>query len=178
MPKDKPKYQQVILSAAIAIVLVAFVMYGISAFYQNPLYDVYCEPERLAPGFENKEQCEAIGGLWQPQPEQPCPVGQKCPKGWCDAHFTCRKQYEAVNRTYERNVFLIVATLGLAALLAGLALQLAVVSAGISIGGVVLIFIAVVRYWAEFGEYVRLLLLGILLGILIYVAYRKFGRKS
>ncbi|MBI4016555.1 MAG: hypothetical protein HY363_02570 [Candidatus Aenigmarchaeota archaeon] len=171
------KYQQVILSVAIAIVLVAFVMYGVSVFYEQPVYDKYCRQELQIKGYESQEECEKIGGLWNSRAEQ-CPAElAKCPRGWCDPHYTCRQQYDDVRKVYERNVFLMVSVLGLGALVLGLALKLAAVSAGISIGGVVLIAFAIIRYWSEFGKYVRLLLLALLLVALIFIAYRKFGNK-
>lgn len=171
------KYQQVIMTVAIAIVLVAFVMYGVSVFYEQPVYDKYCQQELQMKGYETKEDCEKIGGMWNPRSES-CPSElAKCPRGWCDPHYTCRQKYDDVRKVYERNVFFIVSILGLATLITGFALQLASVSAGISIGGVVLIAFAIIRYWSEFGKYVRLLLLALLLMALIFIAYKKFGKR-
>ncbi len=171
------KYQQVILTIAIAIVLVAFVMYGSSVIYEEPTYDRFCLPEKMINVPETKISCEQEGGLWQPHPETRCLPQEKCPKGWCDQHHTCRKTYEQERKVYERNVFFIVSTLGLIALTTGLSLQLATVSAGISIGGLILLIISIVRYWNEFGKYIRLLLLGLVLAALIFIAYKKFGKR-
>lgn len=176
--KAKPKFQQVILALAIAIVLVAFVMYGISVIYEKPDWEDYC-PEKLhRKQYTDQASCESAGGLWSEDRTRPCPEGVECPQGWCDATYTCRKEYESVREVYERNVFFVAAPIGLAVLIIGLLLRLAAVSAGISIGGVVLIAIAVIRYWNELGKYVRLLLLGALLVILIWLAYKRFGNKK
>ena len=171
------KYQQIILTIAISVVLVAFVMYGSSVIYEGPIFDMFCPQEKFMKSSFSKEECEQVGGLWQPQMNSDCPRGEKCPTGWCDAQYTCRKGYDQTNKMYERNVFFIVSILGLISLTIGLALKLATASAGISIGGLILIIISIVRYWNEFGKYVRLILLGFLLTALILIAYKKFGKR-
>lgn len=174
MPKkpSAPSYQQVILAGAIAIVLVAFVMYALHTFYKEPQYNDFCQEPQ--PVFrDNQEACEAEQGRWNPQPG-PCP--EKGPCGWCEYDYACRKDYEQAIKPHKRNRFIIISTIGVLLVVTGLLLKLAAVSGGISVGGVILLIIAVVGYWDEFGEYVRLLLLGLLLAALIFIAYKKFGK--
>lgn len=174
-PKSAPKYQQLIISAAIAIVLVAFIMYSLHLIYPSPEYSDFC-PERLRiPLPETEETCSAEGGRWQPN-NAPC-VEPKCPQGWCEYDYQCRNDFEEARKPYERNTFLIIASTGVTLIILALLLKLAAVSGGIGVGGLILLIIAVVGYWDKFGEYVRLLLLGLLLAALIFIAYKRFGGK-
>ena len=177
-PHHRPTFQKVILALAIAIVLTSFVMYGISVVYPGPEYEDYC-PEELQrkSEFLDQTECNEIGGRWNEYPPRPCPEGEVCPEGWCDETFTCRKEFQAVKDVYERNVFVISGILGLAVLIAGFLLRLAAVSGGISLGGLAIIFISIVRYWSQFGRFIRLLLLGVLLVALIWIGYKKFKDK-
>ncbi len=179
MPKGQPRYKQVILAAAIVVVLVAFVLYGISVVYEGPKYEQYCNDTMFSErAYTDKASCESVGGRWQANvgPKPICAVGQVCPEGYCDATYTCRSEFDKVRIAYERNVFFIGSIIGLIVLISGFVLRLASVSAGISIGGVVIMLISIVRYWNELNKYVRLVLLGVMLAILIWIGYKKLKK--
>jgi len=181
---NKSRTKQVILSIAIALVLTFFVAYGISVFYDSPKYEDFCGND-VKPYVANQTSCEALDGKWQPR-NYPCPEyapgtvanpKEICPDGYCDADFTCRTEFESKNDIYNRNVFVASLIFGIIAIIAGVVLRLESVSAGIMGGGVLLTLYGVIRYWGELGKYLRLLVLGIVLAILIWIGYKKFGRK-
>ncbi len=180
------RVKPVILSIAIAIVLTFFIAYGISVFYEAPEYQDFCGTEPK-PYYENQTACEAADGKWQPR-NYPCPeyapgearpinVKEICPEGYCDSDFKCRTEFEAKNDIYNRNVFIASVLFGIAAIILGVVLALESVSTGIMGGGVLLIIYGVFRYWGELGKYWRLFVLGLVLAILIWIGYKKFGKK-
>ena len=179
MKKEKKSMvKQTILTIAIALVLVFFVAYGISVFYESPQYEDYCgERTKTAfPRFSNETACLENGGRWDPN-QRPCLEGVECPEGFCDADFTCRKEYDGARDLYNRDVFIASLILGLIIIVAGVLLKLESVSVGIMGGGVLLIFYGMIRYWGELGKFVRLGLLGAVLAALIWIGYKKFGDK-
>lgn len=187
MDKQRPRYQQVILAIAIAVVLVSFVLYFITVVYPAPKYEDFCPQTLYQRQPMNKSDCENVGGQWSenPQPQAPVAVpackGDNCtqfPSGWCDVTFTCNGKYQNSTSVYDRNLFLSGSFVGVAILALGFVIALTPVSAGVSIGGVILILISIIRYWSEFDKYIRLLLLGVLLVVLIWLGYRKFGGRK
>lgn len=189
--RTKSKVKQVILSIAIALVLVFFVAYGIGVFYEQPKYENFCN-NGLKPVYNNQynqSACEMSNGTWNPSDinpkvSQPCydyttatPTLTKCPEGYCDLYFKCNQAYQDINNVYNRNVFIVSLVLGILIILLGVVLKLESVSAGIMGGGVLLVLYGVVRYWGELGKYLRLSMLGIVLVLLIWIGYKKFGKK-
>jgi len=63
--------------------------------------------------------------------------------------------------------------LGLIALFVGVVLGLPSVSSGLMLGGVFLIFYGTARYWSNFSDIVRVVILAIALAILIWLGYKK-----
>jgi len=160
-----------ILILSIAIVLALFIGFGISSVYDEPKYQDFCEEKFIE--IETQEECEDIGGQWNAQ--GPRPVAEPVRKGFCDTHFTCRQEYDDNRNIYNRNVFFIALVFGTIALIVGgLVLTIESVSAGIMAGGVLIIFYGTVRYWSELHDIIRVLFLGVLLAILIWVGYKKF----
>ena len=47
MAKKGSTFQKILLGLGIVIVLVAFVMYSISVFYEEPKYENFCKNERM-----------------------------------------------------------------------------------------------------------------------------------
>ncbi len=178
----KSKAKQVILSIAIALVLVFFVAYGISVFYEAPEWEDFCgeEPKISVENILNESACLEKGGQWTPWgfegPEMPREVVPKG-EGHCDLFFECRQEFEDTSDVYNRNVFIIALILGLGIIITGVILKLESVSVGIMGGGALLIFYGTMRYWGELGKYVRLAILGFVLAALIWIGYKKFGKK-
>src|SRR5262245_51636892 len=102
----QPRYKQVILAGSIAILLVAFVMYGISVVYESPKYDFYCNSSVIeSKVHDTKQTCEADGGAWQQDLGPKCINCPPSPPAYCDIYHTCSQQFNDVNQKYERTVF-------------------------------------------------------------------------
>ncbi|MEA3515090.1 MAG: hypothetical protein U9R34_06425 [Nanoarchaeota archaeon] len=101
--------------------------------------------------------------------------------GFCDIDFYCHKEYEDGNETYNRDVFIIAAIIGLITMLiGGFILKHESVSPGVMGGGLITIIYGVIRYWEYAGDKLRVIILGIILAMLIYFAYKRlsFGSKK
>lgn len=181
--------QSIALAAAIIIVLNLFINFGVRAFYKAPAYEDFCPAEKANRAYEDKAACETVGGLWYepgsqgsphgPYPVRPSPLKGEIeePKGWCDAYFTCNKEFQEASSVYNRNVFIVLVIAGLIALMAGfLVRQSAAVSSGLIFGGVLSFIVGTVRYWSDMQEYLRFVILGIALAVLLWIGIRKLKR--
>ena len=79
---------------------------------------------------------------------------------------------------YNRNVFIVSGIIGIIIIIVGAVLHLTSVSSGLFGGGVLTIIYGTMNYWSELGDIARFIILGIALGVLIYLGYKKFGKKE
>lgn len=197
-----PKFKHIILAVAIAIVFVFFVGFGIAAFYATPKYEDYCNTQEFKQ-YDTKESCETADGKWNPNEivrAKPIDVGTNqllCTKtsekdnavtlncqtqeqlenqGYCDVYYYCQQEFNKVNEKYNRNVFIIATGIGIIALIVGIALKLASVSAGFMGGGILAILYGTIRYWSDLPDYGRFIILGIALAILIWLGYKRMSK--
>jgi len=144
------KVKKIALSIAIAIILALFVNVGIATFYDSPDYEECFYPRPLLRG----------------EFEQPTKEEQSDSK-------ECEDGNRALRSVYNRNVFLVLVIAGVASLLVGFTLGVSSVASGLLFGGILNLFIGVVRFWSDMDEYLRFIILGITLVILIWVGYKK-----
>lgn len=171
----------------IIIVLNLFINYGVATFYDAPEYENFYPKELTAKKHNTKEECETAGGFWSenqtfPRMEAPVPspvpvekskiAGE--PAGWCDAHHSCRQEFEEARDFYKRNVFIIWITVGIIAIVIGfLIIQAETVSLGLSFGGLISLIVGTIGYWSAMNDYLRFIILGIVLAILIWIGIKK-----
>lgn len=164
----------------IVIVLNLFFNYTLSLVYDRPLYEAYCPQTQVVTVPDNQDECVVQGGQWTENAYygKPTPVGVEETRGYCDLQFTCRQDYETANDTYERNVFVVLVALGALAVLVGnLFKGNAVISNGLSLAGVFSFIIASMRYWSSADNLIRVIILAIALGILFWIAMKKFNDR-
>mgnify|MGYP001587401584 CR=1 FL=1 len=145
------KVKNISLSVAIAIVLALFVNVGIATFYDAPDYEDCYFPRAVPPEGEYKP----------PTQEE------------LDELKKCENNNRELRSIYNRDVFIVLIVAGLLSLLAGLFLGVSSVASGFLFGGILNLFIGVVRFWTDMDEYLRFIILGITLVILIWVGYKK-----
>lgn len=173
----------VALAISIIIVLNAFINIGVKTFYPGPEFEDFCSS--LEDKIYNTQQtCEAVGGKWitladvnvSPEAVAPRLPGEDF-KSYCDSTFTCRAEYESVREFYDRNVFVILVVAGLIALGIGYGItSVGAVSSGFIFGGVLSFIIGTIRYWSAMDDYLRFIILGVALIILIWIGYKKLNR--
>lgn len=183
------KFKKIIIVLGIIIVLNLFFNYGIDTFYKGPKYENFCKPEALSKQYAVKEECEAVGGFWTENTnikigsEEPhaLPVikDAKEPRGWCDVEYTCRKDFESARDFYNRNVFIILIIAGMVSIIIGFLIgQSDTVSLGLSFGGLLSLIIGTIRYWSAMDDYLRFIILGAALAVLIWIGIKKFQNNK
>jgi len=175
------KVKTIILSLVIAIVLAAFVIYLIQAIYPSPDYEDFCdEAEIRVPIPENKELLGGTCATVAPDSRQECceNKGYKTyneETGQCEGslYAECQEQYENARDKYRLVVFFVAVISGLIAVSAGILLNLPSVSSGLMLGGTFLVFYGTAIYWSKLSNWLRALVLAVVLAILIWLAYKK-----
>lgn len=170
------KVKQIILAISIAIIFAFFVGYGIETFYESPKWEDFCD--RTIVDINMPDKCVEIGGVWQSyETPEPPSKGGAIEGGWCDAYYTCEKEFDSVMEPYERNVFIITLIVGLlAVIIGGLFLSVEAVGSGIMSGGVLTLIYGTIIYWGDMSKYLRFIVLTIVLIILIVIGYKKFKK--
>ncbi len=166
----------------IVIVLNLFFNYTLSLVYKSPDYNVFCPSSQVVNIPETQEACVLEGGQWTNNAyyyDKFTAPSEVQPKGYCDLQYTCRADYESASSNYNRNIFVALVLLGALSVLAGNFFQSnAVVSNGLALGGVLSFIIASMRYWSAANDFIRVVILAIALGLLIWVAMKKFKNQN
>ncbi|MBN2454817.1 hypothetical protein JXB11_04710 [Candidatus Woesearchaeota archaeon] len=170
------------LAIGIAIVLAMFVNYGIGTFYPGPEYEDYCRDEFARVVFPEGKLLENCTVIETPQSlKDSCQQEEGhiayerdsfgCPtKAYCE---TCDRDYEADRKTHSGNAFIILVIAGLVCLALGIVLKVESVATGFLLGGILNILIGTIGYWDHLHQYLRFILLGIVLALLILLGYKK-----
>ena len=164
-----------ILTFAIAIVLVFFLAYAVSAVYPLPGYGDFCKERKNPKAIENRTGCESVGGKWI---DFGVPRVEGGNGGYCDADYGCRKDYSQAKEEYEKNLFFVNISLGILAILISVYLRVGEASGGFMLGGVIMLIYGGLRNWGRLSDIWRTLMLGVALAFLIGFAYKKFGKDS
>ncbi len=171
------------LALSIIIVLNLFINIGIKTFYPAPKLEEYCDFENKGV-YDTEDSCEEVGGKWITGNSLSSQGGVVMPrsidgefKNYCNVFFSCRGEYEDAREFYERNVFIVLIIAGLIALGVGYGIQsTSSVSSGFIFGGVLSFIIGTIRYWSNMDDYLRFIILGIVLIILIWIGYKKINK--
>jgi hypothetical protein len=188
MKVDRFTLQKAALALSLMIVINLFVYVGvINTFYPEPNFDNFCPS--VSDSYE-EETCKEIGGKWITsfQDEYDSRYGPVAPqkltvdlefKPYCDAWATCREEFYTAENVYKRNIFLVSVVLGTVALIAGIFfIRVSAISTGLLLSGLLLYFIGTVRFWSDMDDYLRLIVLTIVLVALIYVGYKKLNDRK
>ena len=174
---NQPKVLKWSLIIGIVIVLNLFFNYALSLVYREPDYNAFCpNTAQVVESINNKEQCVAVGGQWNENYySQPIPVEKTSIKGYCDQQFTCRNDFEAARKVYERNVFITLVLLGAICVVIGNFFKgNMVISTAFAFAGVLSFIIASMRYWSSADNLIKVIILAIALAILIWLALKRF----
>jgi|TARA_B100001971_G_C18166257_1_gene524371 hypothetical protein len=161
------KIKAVILSLVIAIVLTSFVIYLVESIRPGPDYDDYCGDVRGP---------KAVRDIGEPEKvtEESCiDEGSKWRNGYCDYTYECQVEYDDARDRHQLIVFLVAVPVGLVAVGIGIVLGLPSVSSGLMLGGVFLTIYGTSNYWSNFSNWVKALILGLVLLVLIWLGYKK-----
>ncbi len=178
------------LIIGIVIVLNLFYNYTLSLVFSSPEYNNFCPQKQLNIAPDSQEKCIADGGAWTQYPSNAnpkliengsvtVPNTNNQQVGYCDQTYLCSQKYDEASKKYDRNVFVVLVVLGVITFVASLFLvKLDLLSIALSIGAVLDFVIASIRYWARADDLIKVLILGVALAVLIWVAVKKFNIKS
>jgi hypothetical protein len=181
VPQKKGGFQKWAMIVAIVIVLNLFFNYAISLVYKMPEYQDYMPQNQVVEPITNKDDCLKVGGQWtdpDPRYAEPNPTYPKAAPavGYCDPNFTKSQEFQTAQKAYERNVFVVLVVLGVITLALGAMIANALLAVAFSWGGVLSLVIASMRYWSNAGNLLKVVILGVALGALIWVSVRKFSK--
>jgi hypothetical protein len=150
-------FKKIVIALGIVIVLNLFFNYGIDTFYKGPKYDNFCQKE-----------------LFAPQP-QVVPQGKGVlPNYDYRAQQECQDNFNRAHDLYNRNVFIILIIAGIISIIIGFLIsQSEAVSSGLSFGGLLSLIIGTIRYWSGMDDYLRFIILGAALAVLIWMGVKK-----
>ena len=173
MEPNKPKVVKWALILGIVIVLNLFINYSLSLIYNAPEYTDFCKQD-MSPTkmlMDTPEKCTAKGGQWNP------PLDIEGSKGYCDEQFTCRQQFDDANKIFEKNVFVTLVVLGVIIIAASIFIKgQEVLALALSLGAVLDFIIASVRYWSYADNLLKVVILGVALLVLVWLAIKKFNK--
>lgn len=164
--KSDDPTKKLILGIAIALVSVFFVVYLIQSIYPAPRFDDFCtyDSPRL---INDSKTCEENNGFWE--------EGNKYDSlsGYCNINYYCRQEYEEESFNYEKHLFVINLSLGVIVLFLSFLFVKNTVSTGLFGGGIILILYGTLRHWSDLSNFLRAIMLGLTLAILIWISYKK-----
>lgn len=175
--------KKIALAIGIIIVLNLFFNFGIQTFYQSPKFENFCLQEIGEVRYGDRMACESADGRWIESGIYPYGDFRPVPapleleterEGYCDVFYNCRNEFQDERKIYDRNVFIILMLAGAAAFVVGLLVNAVVaVSSGFVFGGVLSFLIGTIRYWSDMHDYLRFVILGLILLTLIWIGYKK-----
>jgi hypothetical protein len=173
-PQVQSKVLKWSLIIAIIIVLNLFFNYALSLIYKHPVYETFCPVQQVQDVVNTQEACIEKGGQWTNNTDFNAPKLNQV-LGYCDLQFSCRNNFEAVNKVYDRNVFITLVLLGAICVAVGSFLSVNIlISTALSLAGVLSFIIASMRYWSSADDLIKVIILAIALAILVWVAIKKF----
>ncbi|MEK6937033.1 MAG: hypothetical protein AABW58_03090 [Nanoarchaeota archaeon] len=180
----KPK--EIAMVIALAILTSFFFGLFVDAIYERPEYEDFCkerfrEYPKIAPGANcvfqpiRTEQAE-IDKCYRDKGFPEYNFDEKgCEAGFKECNF-CQKDFDNAHEEYNRNVFVIIAPIGIILLVAGLLLSFEVVGTGLMFSGILLAAYATIIYFSDMSKWLRVLVIFIELVLLILISIKKLRK--
>lgn len=151
------KIKEVLLGIIIGIVLLMFLVFASKLIYERPEYEDYCYPERHVQPFDKLDN----------ETE--------------NFYEECNENYDLASEKYSKNMFGLSLVFGiLIIVLSAILIDVNSISGGLMFGSLMFIIYGTGSYWRFMNDWGRFIILGIALGILIYVGFwmNKRGDKK
>jgi membrane protein DedA with SNARE-associated domain len=143
------KIKEVLLGIIIAVIFLMFCVFGTRLIYDTPEYERYCDYNEL--------------GKIDPINDSSL---------YNDMYKECSDKYELANKDYSKNMFIISLVFGiLVIIICTIFININSISGGLMFGSLMFIIYGTGRYWSYMDDLMRFIVLGISLGVLLYVAY-------
>jgi len=175
--------KNLLLGLVIAVIFLMFCVYGTKLIYDNSDYEDFCGnkyvyPDRIADTcpisgeLQNKiNECNNEGGIAVYEyNEEGCRTDLTCD--------LCNKEFENANKDYTKNLFLISLIFGIVIIAVSvLFVKISAISGGLMAGSLFFIIYGTGGYWEYMDDLIRFAILGVVLGILIWLAYYMKNKK-
>jgi len=175
--KSEHKIKEVLLGIIIAIVFLMFCVFGVKLIYDSPEYNNFCNYSYTSPSkvsndcnisseLQNKaNECYKQGGIPKYEyDEEGCGIDLECD--------FCNKEFDEANKNYTKNLFLISLILGLIVIAVSvLFIKISMISGGLMAGSIFFMIYGTGGYWNYMDDFLRFGILGVVLGVLIWLAY-------
>lgn len=173
--------KQLAMVIGIGVLLPLFLGFFVDAIYAEPKYEDYCNNSMYSKPYLEPRTGANCTDMYSTPEVQQCynEKGNPLPKydsnncqvfDKCDY---CQRDYDQVRSLYNRDVFFILAPLGLIIVLIGIYLTVQYIGAGLMFGGLITMFYATVRYFSDMSKLLRALVLLVELLVIIYIGYKK-----
>lgn len=176
IPKQS-NFVKISIIIAIVVVMNMFFNYAVSLIYKEPVMNNYIKSAQVIEAITTKDKCIGVGGQWSenvyPNPEM---KGKTEVQGYCNENYTNQLNYDAARKVYEKKVFITLISLGVVSLIAGGFISISILSIAFAWSGVISLIIASMRYWSQADNLAKVVILAIALGILIWLAIKKFNK--
>ncbi|MBS3171677.1 hypothetical protein J4449_03640 [Candidatus Woesearchaeota archaeon] len=178
------KAKEIAMVIGIAILTSFFFGLFVDALYEKPDYQDFCPDRKEFPRpysadckslvirSEQTEidKCYQEGGFSEFNYDE-----KGCETGFKECNF-CDKKFQDTQAKYNRNVFFIIAPIGVVLLITGLFLMYEVIGTGLMFSGILLIAYATMVYSSDMTKWLRVLVVFIELVLLILVSVRKLKK--
>lgn len=170
-------FVKISIIVAIVIVMNLFFNYAVSLVFKEPVMENFIKPAQVMEAITTKDKCISVGGQWS-ENAIPSPVmkGQTEVQGYCNENYTKQLEYDNARKAYEKKVFITLITLGVISLISAGFVSISILSIAFAWGGVLSLIIASMRYWSQADNLAKVVILALALGILIWLAVKKFNK--
>ena len=168
-------FVKISIIVAIVIVMNMFFNYGVSLIFKEPVMDSYIKPTQVLETILSKDKCISVGGQWSENVNLN-DKGKTQIEGYCNENYTNQLNYDNARKVYDRKVFVTLIILGVLSLISAGFIGIQILSIAFAWSGVLSLFIASVRYWSEADNWAKVVILAVSLGILIWLAVKKFNK--
>lgn len=173
--KKTSKFVHVSIIIAIVIVINLFSNYAVSLVYKEPAYDNFVKPTQVVESVATKDKCISVGGQWS-ENVYPDDKGKTKIEGYCNINYTNELNYQKARASYEKKVFVTLIVFGVLLLASAGFLAIQILSIAFAWGGVLSLIIASIRYWSLADSIFKVVILGLALALLIWLAVKKFNK--
>ncbi len=160
---------------AIVIVMNMFFNYAASLIFKEPVMDSFIKPKQVLETIISKDKCISVGGQWSENVNLN-DKGKTQIEGYCNENYTNQLNYDNARKIYDKKVFITLIVLGIISLISSGFIGIQILSISFAWGGLLSLLIASVRYWSQTDNWAKLVILGVALGLLIWLAIKKFNK--
>ncbi|MCX6751114.1 MAG: hypothetical protein NTZ83_06670 [Candidatus Pacearchaeota archaeon] len=163
------KIKEILLGIIIAVIFLMFCVFGTKLIYDAPKYEDYCDYSQITPTAYDKVNLNNSELQAQEEAQQ-------------EIYKQCSEKYDLANKDYSKNMFIISLIFSiLVIIICTIFIEINSISGGLMLGSLMFIIYGTGRYWNYMDDLMRFIILGIALGVLIYVAYwtsKKMNNKN